>query len=157
MHITIAWRNHTFHLNEMLLLWNQWIDGNAAPLSVSLQGCVFVRHGRQAHISLTASGERRPSCSMIFFIWQSLLFVTDILRGEVSGRIKATRGRSQLVPANITDQPQSSKRQAKEAQSYDASIWCNYSPVYLRELLHHLINMTDIGEFEITGSSFVWL
>lgn len=67
MHITIAWRNHTFHLNEMLLLWKQWIDGNAAPRSVSLQGCVFVRHGRQEHVSLPPSGERRPSCSIIFF------------------------------------------------------------------------------------------
>ncbi len=88
------------------------------------------------------------------FIWQSLLFVIGNMRSEASEKRNAQWGLS--LPANITDQQQFSKRQAWEAQICDVSVWCNYSSFYLRELLRHLINTTDIGESERCSVLWQW-
>lgn len=81
LHETIMVSN----LNEMLLLWNQWIDENAARLSISHLGCVFVCARLQACGTTCLSYTLLGAMSLLqhhLFIWQSLLSVTGNMRSE---------------------------------------------------------------------------
>lgn len=76
------------------------------------------------------------------------------MRCSGSGKTKcALRPFSQLVPTELVDQQQFSKRQAEEAEIFDVSMRCSYLSFYLRELLCHLINTVVIGGCEITESA----
>lgn len=81
LHETIMVSN----LNEMLLLWNQWIDENASQLSISHLGCVFVCARLQACGTTCLSYTLLGAMSLLqhhLFIWQSLLSVTGNMRSE---------------------------------------------------------------------------
>ena len=112
-HITIAWDNHTFHLNEMLPLRNQWIDENAAQLSISHQGCVCAPSGMQEHMfQLQPHGNDVPPAGSSFHLTIITLCHWQYEKRNEWKNKHPVRALSQFVPANITEQQPFSKQQA---------------------------------------------
>ena len=114
LHETIMVSN----LNEMLLLWNQRIDENAARLSISHLGCVFVSARLQAcgdHVSqLHPPGSDVPPAASSFHLTVITLCHRRYEKRSRCG--ESSLSLSLFAPADITDQQPFSTRQAEEAQ-----------------------------------------